>query len=69
MQPTDTYCVRIAQIVKNIWVYIKANNLQNPSDGREILLNGEMKGVFKVDKCTIFSINKLISNHLSTIEE
>jgi hypothetical protein len=56
------------QVVKNLWVYIKAHDLQNPADRRQILLNPEMKAIFKVDKCTIFSINSLLSKQLYPIE-
>ena len=40
-------------IVKSLWEYIKTNNLQNPSDKREILLDDKMKAVFGVDTFTV----------------
>jgi upstream activation factor subunit UAF30 len=40
-------------IVKSLWDYIKKNNLQNPSDKREILLDEKMKAVFGVDTFTV----------------
>lgn len=51
-------------IVKALWVYIKENNLQNPSDKREILLDDKMKAVFGVDNFTMFSMNKYIGAHI-----
>jgi len=40
-------------IVKSLWEYIKKNNLQNPGDKREILLDDKMKAVFGVDTFTV----------------
>lgn len=40
-------------IVKSLWVYIKENNLQNPNDKREILLDDKMRAVFGVDTFTV----------------
>jgi upstream activation factor subunit UAF30 len=40
-------------IVKALWNYIKENNLQNPSDKRQILLDDKMKAVFGVDNFTV----------------
>mmetsp|Transcript_39720 Transcript_39720/g.95546 ORF Transcript_39720/g.95546 Transcript_39720/m.95546 type:complete len:329 (+) Transcript_39720:158-1144(+) len=51
-------------IVKALWDYIKENNLQNPSDKREILLDAKMKAVFGVDSFTMFSMNKYIGAHV-----
>eukprot|EP00584_Thalassiosira_punctigera_P027920 CAMPEP_0172576832 /NCGR_PEP_ID=MMETSP1067-20121228/137920_1 /TAXON_ID=265564 ORGANISM="Thalassiosira punctigera, Strain Tpunct2005C2" /NCGR_SAMPLE_ID=MMETSP1067 /ASSEMBLY_ACC=CAM_ASM_000444 /LENGTH=324 /DNA_ID=CAMNT_0013369509 /DNA_START=138 /DNA_END=1112 /DNA_ORIENTATION=- len=51
-------------IVKSLWVYIKENNLQNPSDKREILLDDKMKAVFGVESFTMFSMNKYIGAHV-----
>lgn len=51
-------------IVKSLWEYIKKNNLQNPADKREILLDEKMKAVFGVDTFTMFSMNKYIGAHI-----
>jgi len=51
-------------IVKSLWVYIKENDLQNPEDKREILLDDGMKAVFGVDSFTMFSMNKYIGAHV-----
>ncbi len=44
-------------IVKALWNYIKENNLQNPSDKRQILLDDKMKAVFGVDSFTVSAWN------------
>lgn len=46
------------QVVKHIWDYIKANNLQNPEDRREIIFDDNLKAVFNVDRLGMFKMNK-----------
>ena len=52
------------EVVSKVWEYIKANKLQNPDDGREILADEKLKKVFGVDKVTMFQMNKLLAQHL-----
>ncbi len=52
------------EVVKGLWAYIKANNLQNPEDKREILLDEKMKSLFHCDKITMFTLNKYVSSHI-----
>ena len=52
------------QVVSKVWEYIKANNLQNPENKREILADEKLKKVFGRDKCTMFEMNKYISQHV-----
>lgn len=52
------------EVVKGLWAYIKANNLQNPNDRREIILDEKMKTLFKVDKFTMFTLNKYVGSHI-----
>src|SRR3954447_11531119 len=40
------------EVVKKVWAYIKAQKLQNPNDGREILADDKLKKVFGKDKVT-----------------
>lgn len=54
-----------SEVVSKIWAYIKANNLQNPANKREILADAKLKPIFGVDKCTMFEMNKLLSKHMS----
>ena len=52
--------------MKALWVYIKANNLQNPENKREILCDKRFKKIMDGnDKVTMFSMNKYIGAHLS----
>ncbi|KAI0002187.1 hypothetical protein BJV74DRAFT_817600 [Russula compacta] len=46
------------QVVKRLWAYIKSNNLQNPTNGREIICDGPLKAVFNTDKIDMFKMNK-----------
>merc|ERR1712038_2182828 len=52
------------EVVKGLWNYIKANDLQNPDDRREIILDEKMKTLFKVDKFTMFTLNKYVGSHI-----
>ena len=54
-----------SEVVSKMWAYIKANNLQNPANKREILADDKLKPIFGVDKCTMFEMNKLLSKHMS----
>jgi len=52
------------EVVKSMWAYIKENNLQNPEDKREIILDEKMKALFNVDKFTMFTLNKYVGSHI-----
>ncbi|MEK7135850.1 MAG: SWIB/MDM2 domain-containing protein, partial [Patescibacteria group bacterium] len=34
------------EVVKQLWVYIKKNNLQNPANKRNILADDKLKAIF-----------------------
>ena len=52
--------------MSKIWVYIKANRLQNPQKKREILCDAKLKAVMNgKDKITNVEIMKFLSMHLS----
>lgn len=51
-------------VVSKVWEYIKAHKLQNPENKREIMADDKLKKVFGRDKCTMFEMNKYISQHL-----
>ena len=53
-----------SQVISKVWEYIKANNLQNPENKREILADEKLKKVFGKDKCSMFEMNKHISAHV-----
>ena len=54
-----------SQVVSKMWEYIRANNLQNPQNKREILADDKLRKVFGADKVTMFEMNKHLSRHLS----
>ena len=53
------------EVVSKVWTYIKAENLQNPKDKREILADDKLKKVFGKDKVTMFEMNKYLAQHLT----
>jgi upstream activation factor subunit UAF30 len=54
------------EVVKQIWVYIKKNNLQNPANKRNILADAKLKPLFGgKGEVTMFEMTKLVSGHLS----
>lgn len=52
------------QVVSKIWGYIKANNLQNPSDKREILCDDKLEAIFRKKKISMFKMNAEFGRHL-----
>jgi chromatin remodeling complex protein RSC6 len=52
------------EVVGKVWEYIKANNLQNPENRREILADDKLRKVFGKDKVTMFEMNKHLAQHL-----
>ncbi len=54
------------EVVSKVWEYIKANNLQNPENKREILADAKLQAVFAgKDKVSMFEMNKHFAQHLS----
>ncbi|MEK7390679.1 MAG: SWIB/MDM2 domain-containing protein [Patescibacteria group bacterium] len=55
-----------SEVVKALWVYIKKNNLQDPTNKRNINADENLKKVFE-GKATVnmFEMTKLVSKHLS----
>ncbi|KAL2528433.1 SWIB complex BAF60b domain-containing protein [Forsythia ovata] len=56
-------------VVKRIWDYIKQNNLQDPSDKRQIICDEKLKELFDVDTFHGFSVSKLLSVHFIKREQ
>ena len=54
-----------SQMVKKVWDHIKANNLQNPQNKREILADDKLRKIFGKDKVSMFEMNKHLSRHVS----
>ncbi|ORZ26619.1 SWIB/MDM2 domain-containing protein [Lobosporangium transversale] len=58
------------EVVKQIWVYIKENNLQAPNDKRLINCDSKLKTLFDgQDQISCFTMNKYIGNHLTKPEQ
>ncbi|RDA86318.1 hypothetical protein CP532_5693, partial [Ophiocordyceps camponoti-leonardi (nom. inval.)] len=57
------------QVVKKLWEHIKANELQDPKDKRQIRCDEKMQAVFKQSKVDMFRMNKEIGNHLYPVGE
>jgi len=54
------------EVVKQLWVYIKKHDLQNPANKRNILADDKLKPVFGgKSEVTMFEMTKLVSAHLS----
>ena len=55
-----------SEVVKQLWVYIKANNLQDPANKRNINADENLKKVFGgKETVNMFEMTKLVSAHLS----
>jgi chromatin remodeling complex protein RSC6 len=55
-----------SEVVKQIWVYIKKHDLQNPKNKRNILADDKLKPIFGgKGEVTMFEMTKLVSAHLS----
>ena len=57
------------QVVKKLWEHIKANELQDPNDKRQIVCDDKMHAVFVRSRVDMFQMNKLLGSHLYPIEE
>ncbi|XVE62402.1 hypothetical protein DITRI_Ditri06bG0115500 [Diplodiscus trichospermus] len=52
------------EAVKQIWTYIKSNNLQNPNNKREIFCDEKLKTIFDgKEKVGFLEIGKMLSRH------
>ncbi len=54
-----------SEVVSKVWKYIKAENLQDPKDKRNILADGKLEKIFGKKSATMFEMNKLLSSHLT----
>ncbi|PWN41460.1 SWIB-domain-containing protein [Ceraceosorus guamensis] len=57
------------EITKKLWQYIKANSLQNPTNGREILCDAKLTDLFGKSKVDSFAMAKLVSQHVRRKED
>ncbi|KAI4966519.1 hypothetical protein ZWY2020_040676 [Hordeum vulgare] len=56
------------EIVKQLWAYIRRNDLQDPNNKRKIICNDELRLVFETDCTDMFKMNKLLSKHIRPLE-
>jgi upstream activation factor subunit UAF30 len=55
-----------SEVVKKLWEYIKKNNLQDPTNKRNINADASLKEVFGGKAVVnMFEMTKLVSKHLS----
>ncbi|MGE3608386.1 MAG: SWIB/MDM2 domain-containing protein [Bacteriovoracaceae bacterium] len=53
------------EAVKQIWDYIKANNLQNPANKRNIMADSKLEKVFGKPEVTMFELTSILGKHLN----
>jgi upstream activation factor subunit UAF30 len=54
-----------AQCIKQLWAYIKKNNLQDPENKQFFVPDKKMAKVFGSDRIRAFGMAKFLSAHLS----
>ena len=67
----DTFMAR-TDVTKEINKYVKANNLQNPENKRELILDDKLKTILTVPSdvtLTFFNLQRYMSNHYLKSEE
>jgi chromatin remodeling complex protein RSC6 len=52
------------EVTKRLWEYIKANNLQNPANKRNILCDDKLMAVMGKREVTMFEMTGLVGKHL-----
>lgn len=55
------------EVTKKMWDYIKANDLQDPSNRRNINADEKLRPIFGKEQVNMFEMTKLVSQHLSSI--
>ena len=53
-----------SEVVSKVWDHIRRNKLQKPQNKREIIADDKLRKVFGKDRCSMFEMNKHLSNHL-----
>lgn len=56
------------EVVKQLWVYIRSKNLQDPSNKRNIICDEALRALFRVDSINMFQMNKALSKHIWPLE-
>ncbi|KAJ7552238.1 hypothetical protein O6H91_06G047300 [Diphasiastrum complanatum] len=57
------------QVVKQLWEYIRQNNLQDPENKRNIVCDDALRALFGTDRTDMFKMNKLLSKHVWPIDD
>jgi len=59
------------EVVKQMWVYIKEHSLQDPNNGRRIILDDKMKTIFGGNRKTMdmMQMSKLLQPHLKRTDQ
>ena len=72
MTPSDalaavigTEAVARTQVIKKLWDYIKAENLQDASNKRNINADAKLLAVFGKPQVTMFDLAGIVGKHLS----
>ncbi|GAB2302097.1 hypothetical protein Dimus_036118 [Dionaea muscipula] len=58
----------VCMVVKQLWVYIRKHNLQDPSNKRKIICDDALRLVFETDCTDMFKMNKLLSKHIFSLQ-
>jgi len=53
------------EVTKRLWDYIKAKNLQDPTNKRQINADAALEAVFGQSSVSMFEMTKLVGKHLS----
>ncbi|WCJ28130.1 SWIB complex BAF60b domain-containing protein [Euphorbia peplus] len=56
------------EIVRQLWAYIRKNNLQDPSNRRKIICDDALRIVFETDCTDMFKMNRLLAKHIIPLE-
>merc|ERR1712140_17177 len=56
-----------AEVVKELWAYLKKHNLQDPENKQFFTPDKKMAKVFGTDSIRAFSMSKFIGSHLSEL--
>ncbi|KAK2999847.1 hypothetical protein RJ639_024538 [Escallonia herrerae] len=61
---TGTHELARTEVVKQLWSYIRENNLQDPNNRRDILCDETLRDLFSVDSINMFQMNKALAKHI-----